>query len=163
MVDPGSSARVQPSRQVVIFGRLRSGWHRLLAFPFAVAIALVGVNSAVNFFVNPNSNLLHNLVSPWDYIWTVFYGLGGLAIFLGIALQRSDLEAAGCIAFAGGAFVNAITYTAVLHWHSWNTVVILLIFTYAGLLRGWHIYKGRVLLLVDTSVDGKPPKVVTSE
>jgi hypothetical protein len=139
----------------VIWRCVRVVLQRLNAVPFATAIGLVGVNSAVNLLLYPQRSSIHALASPWDYAWAGIYGAGGLMIVTGISVARMDVEAAGCVAFGGGAIINAVVVAAIAGWASWNVVLILSVFAWASLARGWHITQGRVLILVEVK-DGIP-------
>ena len=136
-----------------------NGMKRLGAYPFAVVLAFLAINSTINLVVNPRSNPVHQLLSPWDYITAGLYGVGGLLIIIGIAFNRTDAETAGCIAFGGGALINALVWAAIVGWSAWNTVLILVVFAVASLLRAWHIASGRILVLVQ--VEDRPPTVVS--
>jgi len=137
---------------------IRNGVTRLLSYPFAVALALIGINSSITLIVNPGRSPVHQLLAPWDDIAAGVYGIGGLLIIIGIAFLRADFEAAGCIAFAGGALINAVVWMWIAGWTAWNTIAVLVMFAAAALIRARHITTGRVLLLVDTK--DAPPAVV---
>jgi hypothetical protein len=137
---------------------IRNGVTRLLSYPFAVALALIGINSSITLIVNPGRSPVHQLLAPWDVIAAGIYGIGGLLIIVGIAFLRADFEAGGCIAFAGGALINAVVWMWIAGWTAWNTIAVLLMFSAAALIRARHITTGRVLLLVDTK--DAPPQVV---
>lgn len=132
-------------------GRLRKVRRRFTDVPFAVALAYVGINSAISYFVAPARQPAHLLPSPLDYLWVAMYGAGGLLILTGIGTARSNLEAAGCFGFGGGAAVSAVANGVVNGLHdSWNTVLTLALFTGAALVRAHHLSRGRVLVLLDT-------------
>jgi hypothetical protein len=137
------------------FTAVRIVRRRLTAVPFATAIALVGVNGAVNLFTQPQRTPAHNLLSPWDDVWAVLYGIGGLLILAGIATAKANIEAAGCMAFAGGSRISAVASAVVLRWPAWNQVAILTLFTAAALTRVIHLAQGRQLILVQLA-DPKP-------
>lgn len=138
---------------------IRTGVRRLLSYPFAVALALIGINSAVTLIVAPGRSPVHQLLAPWDDVAAGIYGLGGLLILIGIAFLRADFEAAGCIAFAGGALINAVVWMWIAGWTAWNTILVLLMFAAAALIRARHITTGRVLILVETKDRGLPEVV----
>lgn len=131
---------------------------RLSAAPFASIIALIGVNSAVTLFIQPNRVPTHALLAPYDYLWAALYGLGGLSMLVGIAGRWANLETAGCIAFAGGSLISAVTWAAVGRAAAWNTVLLLVLFTVAALIRARYVAQGRIVVLVEP-VDGKPGSV----
>jgi hypothetical protein len=140
---------------------LRVVRHRLTAAPFATLIAAVGVNSAVSLFTQPQRVPAHALLSPYDYVWAVLYGAGGVLMLAGLAGRRANLETAGCVAFAGGSAISALAWALVGRWPAWNTVVILLLFAGAALIRAGHIARGRVLVLVEP--DGVPGRLKVVE
>jgi hypothetical protein len=133
-----------------------AGAKRLTFYPFAVALAFIGLNSGVNLILNPGRSPVHQLLRPWDVITAGLYALGGLLILIGIAFRRSDIEASGCVVFGGGALINAVVWTWIVGWSAWNTIMILLVFAGAALTRAQHIAAGRVLLLVQTEDRGLP-------
>jgi peptidoglycan/LPS O-acetylase OafA/YrhL len=127
---------------------------RLTDVPFASLVAVLGINSAVTLFVAPGrSSAASALISPIGYAWATLYGIGGLLILAGIANRRANVEAAGCIAFAGGALINAMTTLAVYRWAAWNLALLLLLFSAAAITRTRHLIHGRVLVLVN--IDGR--------
>jgi hypothetical protein len=141
--------------------RLRLVRRRLTAAPFATLIAAVGLNSAANLFINPQRVPAHALLSPYDYLWAVLYGVGGLLMLAGLAGRRANLEAAGCVAFAGGSAISALAWAIVGRWPAWNTVAVLGLFAAAALIRAVHIAQGRVLVLVES--DGVPGRLKVVE
>jgi hypothetical protein len=134
---------------------------RLRTAPFATAIALTGINAAANLVLRPNASPVHSLLSPFDYMAAGIYGVGGALIVTGIASARSDVEAAGCIAFAGGALISATAWAALVGWSAWNQVLILLIFASAAMQRAYHIGHGRILVLVEVPKNGDLPRLVS--
>jgi hypothetical protein len=144
-----------------VYCRGMVGLRRLSVVPFAAALGLVGVNSAVSLLLYPERSPIHELAAPFDYAWAVIYGLGGLMMLAGIATARIDVEAAGCVAFGGGAIINAVTWAAIMGWSAWNAVAILVVFAVAALIRGQHVAKGRVLVLVETDGDDQLRIVAT--
>lgn len=120
---------------------------RLAAVPFAVLLALLGVNSAVILLIDPNRSVVHALTTPWDYVWAAQYGLGGAAIIAGIGFGVARLEAAGCVAFAGGTLIQSFVTALVLGWSAWNSVLVLVLFTGGASIRAWHIAQGKTLIL----------------
>jgi hypothetical protein len=144
-----------------VYHRGMIGLRRLSVVPFAAALGLVGINSAVSLLLYPERSPIHELAAPFDYAWAVIYSLGGLMMLAGIATARIDVETAGCVAFGGGAIINAVAWAAVMGWSAWNTVLILTIFAIASLIRGWHVSKGRVLILVETDGDDQLRVVTT--
>lgn len=122
-------------------------WRRLKAVPFASVIGLLGINSALTFFSNPILSPLHDVASPWDYLWALQYGIGGAMMVLGIAGGWDRVEASGCVAFAGGAIINAFVLLSIFGLDRWNSVATLVLFAIAAGIRVKHIADGRVLVL----------------
>jgi len=134
---------------------------RLRTAPFATAIGLTGINSALNLALRPGTVPQHALLSPFDYMSVSIYGVGGALMIAGIAAARSDVEASGCLLFAGGALVAATAWAALVGWSAWNQVLVLTIFAAAALQRASHLAHGRVLVLVQVpDGDGGLPQVV---
>jgi hypothetical protein len=136
-------------------------WRRLRTAPFATAIGLIGINSGVNVLVRPEISPVHALLNPFDYMAALIYGIGGALIITGIAFARADVEASGCIAFAGGALIAATAWGALIGWGAWNQVLILIIFAGAAMQRAHHLVHGRVLVLVQVHENGDLPEVIT--
>lgn len=122
---------------------------RLTDVPFACIVALGGINIAVLAFTRPGRLPAHQLLAPWDSLWAGMYGAGGLLILAGIATARANLEAAGCIAFAGGALVSVVATAVVLRWSGATNVAVLAAYAGLALVRAQHLRQGRVLVLVD--------------
>lgn len=78
---------------------------RFEANAFEALIAFLALLTSVRFFVAPSdldASAVAQALPPWDHIWNAGYGLGGLAILLGLWKGRSDIEAAG-LAFLASA------------------------------------------------------------
>ncbi len=133
---------------------------RLRTAPFATAIALTGINNAVNLALRPRTIPQHALLSPFDYMSVTIYGIGGLLIIIGLAAAHSDIEAAGCLLFAGGALIAATAWVALVGWAAWNQILVLMVFAGAAVQRADHLAKGRILVLVQLHEDG-PAQVVS--
>jgi hypothetical protein len=141
--------------------KLKRMGQRLMATPFATIIGVIGVNAAINLMLRPQASPTHQLLSPFDYLSTAIYGIGGLAILVGIAMRRTDVEAAGCIGFAGGSLIAAVTWAFIVGWGSWNQVLVLTVFCIGSLIRAYHLAKGQVLVLIELPQNGHDlPKVV---
>jgi len=130
---------------------------RLGEVPFAAAIGYLGINAAVTFFAHPGRQAATRLLPPLDYVWISLYGGGGALILAGIAAALTNVEAAGCVMYAGGATVSALATAVVGRWAMWNTVVTLLLIATAALVRAWHLATDRVLVLMSGS-DPKAPR-----
>lgn len=130
--------------------RARIVRRRLTDVPYAVVVGLVGVNTAVTFLAHPGRQSAALLASPLDYLWIVLYGAGGLMLIGGIAAARVNLEAAGCVAVAGGAVVSAVAFLVVAPGATWNNAALQSAFAAAALIRSYHLARGRVLVLLDT-------------
>lgn len=131
--------------------RLDVSWRRYQETPFATAFGILAVNSALNLFLAPERAPAHALVKPMDYLWAGFYGLGGLLLLLGIGARLANVEAAGCVAFAGGALVNAVAFVVV--FHSWSSAFALLAFAWAAGVRTRHLARGQILILTAPAVE----------
>lgn len=131
--------------------RARRIRRRLTDVPFATVFAVLGINSAVTFATRPNVQAASLLASPLAYAWIVMYGAGGALILAGIVTARINLEAAGCVSFGTGAAVSAVATATVRGWEQWNTVVVLLVFAAASAVRAYHLFRGRVLVLLDVT------------
>lgn len=131
--------------------RLRRIRRRYTDVPFASVLALLGVNAGITALLRPELQPARQLAQPWDTVWLVMYSLGGLMILIGIGTRLANVEAAGCLAFGGGALIAAIATAVVIGTRGWNSTVILLLFCSAATTRAWHLVHGLVLVLVDTS------------
>lgn len=125
--------------------------------PFATIVAYLGINNLITLLAHPGRQAASLLVSPLDYVWAGMYAAGGALILAGIGARRANMEAAGCLSFAGGALISAVANAAVDLRGTWNTVILLSLLTAAALIRAWHLARGKVLVLVD--VAGGPPSL----
>lgn len=133
---------------------VRALHRRLTDVPFAAVFALLGVNTTVTFLLRPEAQAASLLASPLDYVWISMYGAGGLMMLVGIATGRANLEAAGCVAFGGGAAISAFATALVRGWGQWNTAAVLFVFAAGALTRAYHLFRGRVLVLLDANRTG---------
>lgn len=122
---------------------------RITDVPFAAVFALLGINQVVTFVTRPGQQPAGLLAAPLDYAWVAMYGAGGVMILAGVVAARANLEAAGCISFGSGAAVSALATGLVRGWSAWNTVVVLAVFAAAAGVRAYHLFRGRVLVLLD--------------
>jgi len=136
------------TRRLATVRRIR---RRLTDVPFASVLALLGVNGAVTFFVRPGVQAAALLASPLDYAWIAMYGAGGALILAGIAAAQMNVEAAGCVAFGTGAAVSGLATAVVRGWGQWNAAVVLFVFATAAAVRSYHLFRGRVLVLLDVA------------
>lgn len=128
---------------------------RFTDVPFAVVVGLIGVNNMVTLLLHPGQQAASLLASPLDYAWGGLYAAGGALILAGLGTARIDLEAAGCVAFGTGAAVSALATAVVRGWPQWNTVAVLAIFTAGAAVRSYHLFRGRVLVLLDPAAGGR--------
>lgn len=119
--------------------------------PFAVIIGFLGVNTAITFFLRPNVQAAALLASPLDYAWVATYGIGGVLILAGIGTGLANLEAAGCVAFGTAAVVSGVATVAVRGLSTWNALAVLAVFAGGAAVRAFHLFRGRVLVLLDQS------------
>jgi hypothetical protein len=133
------------------FRRARLIRRRLTDVPFATVLAVLGINGTITFFTRPGAQAASLLASPLDYAWIGMYGAGGALIFAGIATARVSLEAAGCVAFGTGAAVSGLATAVVRGWPQWNAVAVLFVFAGAAATRAYHLFRGRVLVLLDVA------------
>lgn len=116
--------------------------------PFAVVFGFVGINNLINLIVHPGQQAASLLASPLDYFWGSLYATGGLLILIGLGIARANVEAAGCVAFGGGAFISALTLAILNGWASWNQIFLLALFATMAMVRARHLARGQVLILV---------------
>lgn len=135
-------------------GAVRRALARAYGRAFAMLVAALAVNSSLNIFIAPNRSVVSGLPGPLPYVWAVQYGMGGLMLAGGIMANRLNLEAAGCVAFVGGALVNTVAVMFGLGWHAWNVVLILVMFVAAATARLTALVQHRVLVLLP-----EPPEV----
>lgn len=132
-------------------GAIRRAAVRLTDVPFAAVIGMLGINNAVTFFAHPGRQAAALLLPPLDYVWIGLYGGGGALILAGVAAAMVNVEAAGCVMYAGGATVSALATAVVNGWSTWNTTLTLLLLAGAALTRVRHLASGRVLVLLAVS------------
>jgi hypothetical protein len=139
-------------------GKLRSARRirrRYTDVPFATVIGAVGVNNLITLLAHPGQQAASLLASPLDYAWGALYAIGGALILAGIGTARSNLETAGCCAYAGGALISAVAIAVVRGWPAWNAAAVLGLFAAAALTRAWHLAQGRVLALFVVDEQGR--------
>jgi hypothetical protein len=130
--------------------RARTIRRRLTDVPFAGVFALLGINQAIMFAGGSPGQPAGLLAAPLDYVWVAMYTAGGALIIAGLVTVRANLEAAGCIAFGVGAAVSALATGLVRHgWLAADMVAVLVVFAAAGFIRAYHLFHGRVLVLLD--------------
>jgi hypothetical protein len=75
-------------------------------------IGLIAFFAMLQHFLYPGSldnASVNDVLGPWDEIWSVAYGVGGLCMFYGIWKPNRVADAVGLALFAGATFVNAIS------------------------------------------------------
>lgn len=121
--------------------------------PFAVSLAIVAVISGIRGLIDPNAFPLHAVMHGLDYIWAVIFACGGAAMLCGMGFRKPNVEAAGCALFFGGTLVEAVSFLFFLGFTrttSLVTVLILMNFAIASLLRFRHLYKGGSQVWLDS-------------
>lgn len=118
--------------------------------PADALLALLGVNGALTYFIQPARSTLRTLPASLSIAWIVLFGLGGLLTLAGILSSRANVEAAGWCLFAGGALISGITVGLVLGWLvAWNSVLVLALYAGCALVRTWHASRGRIPVLLE--------------
>lgn len=118
--------------------------------PLAAALALLAVTAGVRGIFEPETLPLAEVLGTFvGYMWAVVYGSGGTLMLYGMSTLRTKFEAAGCVLFGGGAFVQAMATLFFLDASPfltiWN-VVSLLILTAGAVIRTRHLIKGQILI-----------------
>lgn len=124
---------------------LKKFFQNLNIAPFAVSLAIVAIISGIRGLVDPSAFPLHAVMHGLDYIWAIIFACGGAAMFFGMGFRKANVEAAGCALFFGGTLVEAVSFLFFLGFTrttSLVTVLILMNFAIASLLRFRHLYKG---------------------
>jgi hypothetical protein len=78
-----------------------------LAPPFTAALAMLGILGGLRGLVEPGSLPLLPVLGPIAYLWAIVYLTGGLSMLYGLGSLKARFEAAGCVLYAGGTFVQA--------------------------------------------------------
>jgi hypothetical protein len=120
--------------------------------PFATVIGWLGVNNLITLVLHPTQQAASQLAGPLAWLWGGLYGAGGLLILAGLGGARANLEAAGCVAYGGGAAVAAVATAAVRGGAAWNQVGVLLLFAAFATIRAYHLARGRILVLIDVDL-----------
>ncbi len=129
--------------------RARQVRRRYTDVPFATVIGWLGVNNLITLVAHPGQQAASLLASPLDYLWGGLYAAGGVLILAGIGAARTNLEAAGCVAYGGGALISALATAVVRGWGAWNQITVLVLFAVFSAVRTYHLARGGVLVLVD--------------
>jgi hypothetical protein len=98
-------------------GRLSRALRRTSDRPamFALSFLLVGSSIITLSKLGLTADALSGLLPEWAFVvFAAAYGLAGLFIIAGLALDRLNLEAAGCALAAGGVAARIIATIAVL-------------------------------------------------
>lgn len=127
---------------------LRLALYRLYVVSFTSLVGLIAINGAFTFLLHPERSMVTGLPQPLPWIWAIQYGVGGLMLLTGVAFARHDIEASGCMAFMGGALVNALAWLGALGSQSWNTVALLVCFAVAAGARLVQLLQHRVIVLL---------------
>jgi len=91
------------------------GWaDRLLARGGDAWIAVAALANVLGFFRDPSRNPIHAVAAPWDSLWAVMYGIGGLLLLVAFALKRptANIEAGGWALIAAGAIVQVVVFAS---------------------------------------------------
>jgi hypothetical protein len=87
-----------------ILGIMLNAWGVLIGGLSVIACAV--------FFLNPDDTLNATSVSqhlgPWDDVWNVMYGVGGLLMVYGIVKPDRVADVIGLLLFAGAVLVNML-------------------------------------------------------
>jgi hypothetical protein len=79
---------------------------------WGVLIGGLSVIACVVFFLNPEDTLNATSVSqqlgPWDDVWNIMYGVGGLLMVYGIVKPDRVADVIGLLLFAGATLVNML-------------------------------------------------------
>jgi hypothetical protein len=114
-----------------------------LATGFEAAIAFAAVLSALVFLAAPDvlrQSPVGRVLHPWDYVWSVGYGLAGLTILFGLFTLKPQWEIAGLALFAGAIFVNLVAVVSLGGWRGFTTDVLLVGFIAASVARIWVLF-----------------------
>jgi len=130
---------------------------RITDVPFAAVTAYLGINNMIVFALHPGTQSAGLLASPLDYVWVGMFGLGGLLIFAGLVTALANVEAGGCVLLAGGALISGLAIAVVRGLGAWNVILTMVILTTFSLVRAYHLFRGRVLVLVTLTDDQDVP------
>lgn len=118
--------------------------------PAAMALGALGVLGGIRVFFDPHSSpVAIEMPRVIAYSWGILYASGGLAILMGVILNRRKWEASGWTAFAGGTLIQALATFALLDTSAILTVysiAALLIFTICGFIKAYILRAGYQLL-----------------
>jgi hypothetical protein len=96
--------------------RFRTAAAYAFAHVFELWLGIAAILSSVTFFVSPESRERSSVgmaLSPYDLLWTVGYGSGGLLIVYGLFRTRPRFEAAGLSLIAAASALQAIAVLVV--------------------------------------------------
>jgi len=122
---------------------------QLTRTPFATALAVLAMLSGLRGVIEPESLPMVAVIGVLGYVWAAVYFAGGFLMAVGMATARSKYEAAGCVLFSGGVLVQAFITLFFLGATPFLTVwsvISLIVFGLAGLLRVRHLVRGERLI-----------------
>lgn len=133
---------------------LKRYWANATQAPFATALALLAISGGVRAMVDPNALPVEAELGMWSYVWGALFAGGGLAMLYGMTFLKPRWEAAGCVAFAGGSWVEALAFFAALPigFVSIYSVVNLGLFGVFALVRAKRIRDGEHLIWIRTQL-----------
>ena len=128
--------------------------------PWATAFGFLLFGQVVTTLLNfgLTADVLTSLVPHWlILLLSIAYGLGGLLMLVGLAFQRGDYEAAGCVLIASGLVVRGISILVVLgvHPETLGACTFFAVFTWACFERIRQIVHGERIIRVSSKVDLK--------
>jgi hypothetical protein len=124
---------------------IRKFLSNLLVNPFATAVAIWAVVTLVRAIVQPDTTSTAEIVpTVIYYIWAGMYCLGGLFLLFGQGVASPKYSAVGCVLFAEGAFVSAMSVIFNPIAGYWPGIESLLL-GIAALIRFKHLIRGEML------------------
>jgi hypothetical protein len=96
----------------------RASWRvrldRLRVAPFQAWLAAAAVLTSITFLFDPDAlRSVGMTYHPWDYVWNVGYGLGGLLVLGGLLALRNRIEVIGLGLLAWAFAVQVIAVSLI--------------------------------------------------
>lgn len=105
----------------------RWSFRNAVGSPIELWLSVVCMVGVAAFVTRPTASPIHQLVSPWDAIWAIVYGVAGVCIFVGLVRARSaNIEVAGLSLMVCGIAVQLVVFASLgvsTLTGTWGTIV----------------------------------------
>lgn len=127
---------------------LRNRFKRLAANSWEAWVAALAIETAIAFLFNPEAladSAIGQTLHPWDYAWTIGYGLAGVFMLFGLLAPANKqavgarVELAGLTLFTMGASIQVLAAVALAGLSASVSIGVLLGAIAAAVGRMWAL------------------------